>query len=455
MNTIVRLIKLANSQVELGGSIIDDSIYFSDSPVLLPNGSYANGRLIGSIRFSEQIKVFAWTNRSQGGFGDFEIINRDGIYNSIVDYGYTQIEIYEFDGAALEVFGCGEIDNIGFAAKGRIKVTIKSALEKLKVELPTGRFTTPSELANEKKQLILGQVNLIEPQIIDSSVNEYFLADGLHSTVDVLDDGLSVNFTEIQNGYRLDKEPSGRVLVIAQGHSKGLGYEEHIQDHIARLLSNVDIEFNAGDLASIWPGISSSWSGKNENVIDAINQLLDGFVSYMFPDSFGVLRFGRLQLPASPIGDIFEREVLTDIVSFRDRAKGVSAEFLNDPNANPYDPDQLAFNVSDEDKINLIKEYRTTTTTNGLHSLYQNKNVKMKSQSLGGSLNATLLLNYIISLWSLSRRFYTFSVAKKLQLNEVWKVTHRQKNLASGKDLLVIGKEKFTSTNKINYTFWG
>ena len=445
----------------------EDFIYFSDTPVLLSNGYYANGRLVGDINFTESIKVFPWTGINQGGFGNVDIVNVDSVYNSIVETNYTKIDIYKYDGTTLTEFGNGDIKNIGYIEKGRIRVTIKSVIDKLNVELPTGRFTATdhADLENEKKQLCLGRVNLADVRLLDVATNEYFVADNIYNVVTVYDNGIAlsdasspVEFTQTTNGFTLTSNPVGRILCTVDGleNAAGTGYEEHISEHVPRLLKDININYDETGLASIYPAITSTWSGTDATVLQAINELLDGFISYMYADSTGELQFGTLALPTSPTDTLEELETIGEIKAFRDTAQGLSERLQNSRNYNPYSPEGIAFGATEADKINLIKEYKRTSVLSGLHPFYKDKNnVDMKSQSLGGITNGETILQDIIDLWSDIRYFYTVSAVKEFDLNQVITLTHSQKGLESGKDVVVIEKKKSAISNKITYKFWG
>ena len=433
-----------------------DFIYFSDTPVILNNGFKANGRLVGDINFTESIKVFPWTGVAQGGFGNIDIVNIDSVYNSIVLTNFTDIDIYLYDGTTLAEFGRGEINNIGYIERGRIRVTMKSVIDKLNVELPTGRFsaTDHAELENDKKQLCLGRVNLPDVRLIDVATNEYFVSDDLFGVVTVYDEGISVGFTATGTGFTLTFNPSGRILPLVDGLDDGLGaVESHISQHIPRLLANIDIEFNQTELNSIYGGITSAWSGTEQSVLTGVNELLDGFMAYMYADSSGELRFGTLALPTSPTNTLTEIETIGEIKAFRDRAQGLSNKLKNSRNYNPYSKGEIVFGATEDDKINLIKDYKKTSVLTGLNPFYLGKNnVEMTSQSLGGITNGEIILQDIIDLWSEIRFFYTVASNKEFDLNEVVTVTHSLKGLESGKNLLVVEKKKSTLTNKIIYT---
>ena len=435
----------------------DNSIYFSDTPVLLSNDYYANGRIVGDINFSENIKVFAWSSRPQGGFGNIDLVNIDSEWNEIVETDYIKIDIYNYDGTTLTEFGTGRIDNIGYVEKGRIRITMKSEIDKLRVELPSGRFdSTYPDLENEKKLFVLGKCNLNEPRLLDVATNKYFIADNLESSTKVYDNGISVGYTNTSEGYTLTANPVGRILSIDRGFDDGAGgYESHISEHIPRLLKNIDIEYQTSDLTSIYAAMETSWAGKDEDVLTAINELLDGLVSYMYADSSGKLRFGKLALPTSPTSYLYEREIIGDIKAFKDSAENLSGRLLNVRNFNPYQTSELAFATTATDKVNLVKDYKATSLLDGLHPFYLKANVDIKSLSKGGLTDGATILADIIALWSSIRYFYTLSSVNDYDLNEVVNVTHTEKGLESGKDLLCISKSKSTLTEKINYTFWG
>jgi len=448
----------------------DDFIYFSDTPVILSNGYEANGRLVGDINFTESIKVAPWKSVSQGGFGNIDIVNIDSVYDEIVSTNYNLIDIYQYDNSTLTEFGRGEIKNIAFIEKGRIRITIKSVIDKLNVELPTGRFTASdnTELENDKKPMNLGRVNLAQPILLDVATNKYFISDNLDGTFVVYDNGiqlaLTTGFLETSDGFTLVNNPAGRILATvdgltaadATGHTST--YEERISEHIPRLLEKINIEYNQTDLDALWTahGITSSWAGKDETVLTAVNELLDGFIAYMYSDSSGELRFGTLTAPTASILTLVEREIIGDIKAFRDTAQGLSERLQNSRNYNPYTEDEIAFAATESDKINLIKEYKRTAVLTGLHPFYIDKNnVDMKSQSLGGIVNGEIILQNIIDLWSVIRYFYTISTYRVFDLNDIVNVTHVQKGLSSGKNLVVVSKKKSTKTNKITYTMWG
>ena len=262
----------------------DEFIYFSDTPVLLSNGYNANGRLVGDINFKETIKVFPWQGVNQGGFGNIDIVNIDSVYNNIVTEKYNKIDIYTYDGATLTEFGSGEINNIGYIEKGRIRITIKSVIDKLNTELPTGRFTASdnSELEGDKKPLNLGRVNLAQPILLDVATNAYFVSDDLDGTLTVYDNGiqlaLTTGFVETSNGFTLANNPVGRILATvdgltaadATGHTST--YEERINEHIPRLLNDINIEYSQSDLDTLWTtnGITCAWAGRTESVLTAV-----------------------------------------------------------------------------------------------------------------------------------------------------------------------------------------
>ena len=289
------------------------------------------------------------------------------------------------------------------------------------------------------------------------------MSDNLEGTFIVYDNGiqlaLTTGFLETSDGFTLVNNPAGRILATVNGLSDGAGsYESQINQHIPRLLAKINIEYNQTDLDALWTahGITSSWAGKDETVLTAVNELLDGFIAYMYSDSSGELRFGTLTAPTVSILTLVEREIIGDIKAFRDTAQGLSERLQNSRNYNPYTEDEIAFAATEADKINLIKEYKRTAVLTGLHPFYIDKNnVDMKSQSLGGIVNGEIILQNIIDLWSVIRYFYTISTYRVFDLNDIVNVTHVQKGLSAGKPLVVVSKKKSTKTNKITYIMWG
>ena len=438
-------------------SVDTDGTYFAEYPTALPNDEYASGRIVGSINYSEFINFFAWQNLPKSQLGSIDLVNIDSQLNSLVTSDNNYLELSELDNDTLTVFATSEIKNIGYIENGRIRIEPKHAREKLNQSLPTDLFTaTYPNLENDRKLMALGECYLIAPRILDASTNTYFVSDDIYNIVTVYDRGISVAFTQTTNGFILTANPNGRVLCDVEGLSDGVSsYEKHISEHVPRLLYKTGIVFNDTDLTTIHPTIDSSWSGTNENVSVGINQLLNGFNSYYYFQSDGVMRFGKLQNPVSPTGTLKEIEIIGEIKAFKDTASVLSERLLNNRNYNQYSDSEIVYTALEADKINFVKGYQVTTTGTGLHEFYQGNNIDMVSQSLGGQVSGQVILDERIALWSSLRFFYQISTTKVFNMNEVITVTDRLKGLENGKDLLIVGRSIDKMTNKINYWAWG
>jgi len=442
-------IKLPKVVIETTGE------YFSDTPELLPNGEYANGRIVGDINFNQQMYFSTW-NRPNGGLGNVDLVGIDKKINHLPESDYNRIDVLKSDGTTLSTFGKADIDNIGFIEKGRIRISIKSALDKLNTHLPTELFdNTYPNLENERKMLVMGECYLVKPTLVDATTNKYFVSDNVHNIVTVYDRGKSVLFTQVTNGFTLNQQPNGKILVVAQGHTDGGTYEKYIGQHIARLLTNIDFEIVPTDFDGIYPTIETCWSGTSETVGDAIRELIDGLNMYMYVDEEARLRFGKLALPVSPTDTLQEFEVLGDIKAFKDRAATLSLNMSNNRNFNQFEESEIVYTALEADKVNFQKKYKTTAIGTGLDPFYIKNNESQKSQSTGGIANAQTILDDKIALYSSLRYFYDSASARGYTMNQVITVTHSEKNLENGKNLLVIGKNKHALTNKIEYILWG
>lgn len=166
-----------------GGLVLDDGVSLIDYAPRILNG--------GAFSFARRCSVAAWKGRTSGTtFGQLEIDNLDGAFDSLADEDYrdalVKIGVIALNTATVvypianrTLVATGVVDNITGPGEDSLRVTIKDPLIKLKRALQSDMFLPYLDegVANSPVPITLGACRNVAPPLIEQTTRTFVAAD--------------------------------------------------------------------------------------------------------------------------------------------------------------------------------------------------------------------------------------------------------------------------------------
>lgn len=195
-----------------------------------------------------------------------------------------------------------------------------------------------------------------------------------------------------------------------------------------------------------------------------LQETLDSFCGWLTRDRDGVLRVGRLQEPALTADlTIYKQDTLDDLVCEDDRAPNLSVTIGALRNWNPHLQTDFATSVTATDRARLSADYQITRSMTGLVDAFyaHADNAPVKGTLLVTAADAAAEAERLAALYAKRRYFYTVTVlldivtALSLKPGDTVNLVMPYFDLASGKNLLVVGITLTFFKREVVLTLWG
>lgn len=237
------IVRIAIVQVQVLVDGILTTKYLSTHPAVVDGVEYLPV-IKGNITLDESIS----TNYSASiSFGDIEIINSSGQYDTWLNYVWVNKPIKVYVGslatpgipnsiADFELVFDGLVADIDSKSRTELNLKIRDKLQKLNTSVSEnllGNYfqgnlvlesNTVNQFRNNLKPLVFGEVHNITPLLSDPTLLEYMVnAEGVEQIIEVRDNGVPVPFqtfgtiTIPPGSFRLLRAPSGAITCSVQG----------------------------------------------------------------------------------------------------------------------------------------------------------------------------------------------------------------------------------------------
>lgn len=195
-----------------------------------------------------------------------------------------------------------------------------------------------------------------------------------------------------------------------------------------------------------------------------LQDTLDSFCGWISRDLDGVLRVGRLQEPAlTPDLTLYKQDTLDDLVREPDRAPNLSVTIGALRNWNPHLQTDFATSVTASDRARLSADFQIVRSMTGLVDPFYSHadNAPAKGTLLVTAADAAAESERMAALYAKRRHFYVITAlldvitALGLRPGDTVKLVMPYFDLATGKNLLVVGITQTFFKREVILTLWG
>lgn len=267
----------------------------------------------GGVSFTESLDL---NTRASLSFGDIELSNENGVYDSWLNDVWVNRKIQVFIGdvkwrrADFRLIFDGIVDNIDSKNRNVLNIKIRDKLQRLNTSVTEEVLGGTSINEEVLRPLTLGECFNVSPLLVDAANLEYQYHVGITETIiEVRDNGVPVSFRSgnYTGTIRLLQNPYGTITCSVQGEVDGV-YENTVAKLVKSLATNygliderftdddIDlVNFNTFDTNNQQPvGI---YLDSSTNVLTAINDLADSVGAQAVMSREGKLRLLKIELP--------------------------------------------------------------------------------------------------------------------------------------------------------------
>lgn len=346
-------------------------------------------RLLEAPEYRVDGGCWLWGSRTQTQVGDALIANPDGVLNELLrDTARGATTLIKVGGVAApyadyETVASVEIDAVKEGSSGEIVISFASPDIRLCEFINQKIYATSpnSNIVGDPRPITLGRCRQVEAVEYDPSNLTYHVHDQIV-------DGTSFTISEVQSngnpasaldwaatdyGFDMNVTPSGKVTAyISQGVYGNTTREivEGVLGANGAYTRGKFINYDASELQAITDDFSNPIAGMFINeattVKDALHWFLDPFVTMVYVDATGTLRFTRLEDPAGGTSVLTitpeNFEALTWPAREDDSMPGLTGRFSARKNWSPIARESAAGALSLNDQATVASEYRLHST---------------------------------------------------------------------------------------------
>jgi len=359
------IVRVALVQVQVLVAGVLETKYLSTHGIIVDSISYLP-IIKGNITVDESIS----TNYSASiSYGDIELANNSGEYDSWVDYIWINKPIKIYIGtfanpgtsAVLDDFELifdGLVADIDAKNRNSLNLKIRDKLEKLNTSLSEtllgnyfqGNIVPESTFVNQYRNnlepTIFGEVHNITPLLTDPSLLEYMVNfEGVEQIIEVRDNGLPVPFTTTgtinipAGSFRLLRNPAGIVTCSVQGVKKTINiaansvantYTNTVSNTIATILKlyGKQLDYSELDSAS-FSALGSQFVGvfvpDRINVLQLCQDIAKGSGLILATTRTGKVKLVDLNIPTSASVDITDSDMLLESLQLSEKLDVIAA----------------------------------------------------------------------------------------------------------------------------------
>lgn len=449
--------------------------------------------LASDISITENISE---TGQANIGFGDIEIINTNGQYDSWLDstkYIWVNNGVRAYYGDPVwattnkaqvltdfKLIFDGIIADIDSRSRGTLNIKIRDKMQRLNTPITETTIGTQSGWGaggqtntQQIRPLVFGEVFNIEPALIDPSINQYMFTNGtVENLIEVRDNGVpiynpitgltgaTVNLTT--GTFTLTKTPVGTVTCSVQGikssmnlatgavvpgvynnniaHIIGLIVRSYGDSANGKALSANDMDltnFNAFALANTQPiGV---YIDDRVNVLDICDQISSSVGAQLFFNRLGKLQLLKYGTIGSSVMTVTTSDILENSLAISEKVDVIGTTILG-YSRNHTVQEGLITSIPQNSKDSFAQEWlqsKSTVDTTSLRARYKLSDTPtQKDTSLIQAADALAEANRLVTYYSTPRFKFRFTARAKLlslNLGDTITLIHPRFNLSTGK----------------------
>lgn len=454
--------------------------YFSNiGYVTRPSETPANQPYLDVIvsipTFTSRLSEF-FTGASLPSYGDIEITNVNGVYDSLLEDS--------FDGRALKVY-LGDrtwaksdfrlvIDGVTAdiypAGRNRIALKARDKSWMLNVQLQTAVIGGADVNKDHVQPICLGPAFNIEPVLEDSATRRYRVNDGQVNAIPAARcDGNVIAYTnDLANGrFTLTAAPSGRVTCDVQGAKPGGVYHQKCADQVQYLVTSRS-QLTAADLEAssftafnaLCPQTLNEYARARSNLLDSIDALVTSVGGYWTFTRDGQLRLGRIDAPSgTPVMYLTADDVRPNQLSAERRDLPIASLRLGYARNWTVQPDSLAGILTAAERALYGAEYQIARNDNGTLAATWKlaRTPDTRPTRLTVAAEAAAEAARYRGLFDTIRATYragVYMAAFKLNLGDVISLDHPRYGFAGGALAIVVGIDQQLSKGRSTLYLW-
>lgn len=345
----------------------EQDFWFSDGRYVSQDDAIiAEARIGSEIAFSRKASTVFWGGgRASQGLGSIELINTDGGLDDFAFMALRRAVVTVYLGedgtplASLTAVARAVVEKVETVGESALRLVLADASSELDVPVLTEVYASGAQ-AGVLLPTLLGEGLSIPLLQTGAPDLEYSAHDAAGLTINaVRDSGATLTPTTQwlafdagqEHGVELLQSTAGAITADAQmGADAGLAavVEALLVDRLGWDAERVDLAALA-DLETELGGIDvGRWVSGATTYAELLTELMDSVGGWWSIDATGVVRFDVLRLPSgSPVIDLDETTLASDISLSSDTAPGLSDAVLGQRNWHVHDAAALAGSVRD------------------------------------------------------------------------------------------------------------
>lgn len=455
-------------EVSVRSSGVETTRYLSSRPFRSSSGDTPASTLYTPIVIGSSVKTVermsVLDQFASVSFGDIEIDNLDGSYDSWLDDVWSNRSITVLLGdvnwmrSDFGVIFTGIVEDIGSRSRDVLNLKIRDKLQRLNTPVTE---TTLGGSTNNKNQLIpltFGECHNISPLLTNPATLEYQVHGGqIERLIEVRDNGVPVAATAtLSTGkFTLSVQPFGKITASVQGDKPSSTWNNTAKKIIERLVTGygeTTNRFTSGDLDtsnltsfdSANPQVLGVHIPARENVLNICNVVAATVGARLVMSRAGLLKLIKVDLPASgtPFA-ITTDDIILGTLSISQKIP-VQAGFKIGYAKNWTIQDALDTRIPNAHKDLYAQEWLTVTAKDA--TTKTNYRIDGEPEQIDtffltesdASTEATRLLNlfktprFIVAFDATARSF-------QLELGHAVTITHPRFGMSGGKSGMVVG----------------
>lgn len=433
----------------------------------VPAATYFTPCIAGGVNIRESISLDGEVSQT---FGDIEIFNTDGLFDSWLDdvWQNRTIRIYVGDSrfaqlGQFHVIFDGIVSRIESRSRDRLNIILRDKMERLNHPLHDVKIGgTNVEIKDNLRPLCFGEVFNITPEITNASTHEYMVHNGaIEQIIEVRDNGMPVAITPAlgTGKFTLNNNPVGTITCSVQGDAVGgyrntpVGIIKHVVQNYGNVTSRLvatDIDDASMNALDVFDGPGWVYVGEyvtdRETVLEFISRIAWAIRSSLFFNRAGKLAITQIAFPVTgAIASYGVSDIAENSLEIAERLP-VKAACKIAYNKNWTVQPEVAGGVLAYHKCMFQKEWLFVNVSDAATATKYvlSADGEAEETCIQSDVDATDEANARLAIYKEQRnifRFRAFARALLLNLGDRITVTYPRFGLNSGKQGIVMGLE--------------
>lgn len=291
------------------------TVPYSTLPTDTPSNRLYLPIIQGGVAFSESLSLSGGASLS---YGDIEINNQDGIYDTWLDEIWDNKKIRVLVGdvswnySDFRILLDGVVSKLQSQSISTLNITVRDKLQRLNTSVTETVLggTTPNK--DRLRPIVLGEVHNIEPLLVDPANHEYQCHNGtVERLIEVRADGVPRTTTTsgvvYPGSFRLTAAPVGTITASVQGGSPYTNTVAGIVQVLATSYGTPSERFSSSDLDTVQlaafntanPQPVGIYLSERANVLQVCQDVANSVGAQLSMTRQGKLRLLKIDLPAT------------------------------------------------------------------------------------------------------------------------------------------------------------